>query len=496
MEHGYASVTMAPGQSVSWKDRVLECSSPKRERAKPRERQHLPAFTPPTGDASVLPLPLVPFESYMLADHRPAYPMNCITRLRFAGRFDRSTLDTAMSAALARHPLLTALARPAGSRWVWKPTEHPQAVAWLEAAPAGSLPSLEPLDVRVAPGLRVVACEGPTQTDLVLQAHHACSDGLGLFLFAEDLLMSYAVARGLIPVESLRPVRAEHLRTRGRFGLTAAPLLKVVSRQLFGLAGARQFLMRTPEPLVPHRAQPDDAPLPSNYPASWTRQLDEAQTAGLLAAARTLGVTLNDLLARELFICLARWQQRFGRDGQRGWLRLCVPMSLRTAVQDRLPAANSVGMLFLDRRPRDMEAPDRLLASIHKEMQLLKRMQLGWTFVLSLGLCQWLPGGLERRCRNPRCMSTAVLTNLGVLFAHGPLTDGQGRLRIGEVSLEQMDLLPPWRPLTCAAFTVWSYANRLSFTLHYDARVLAADEAGELLDHFVELNRKQACRTC
>jgi NRPS condensation-like uncharacterized protein len=459
-----------------------------------REEQRACASLPVR--TSVLPLPLVPFESYMLADDRPAYPMNCFVRLSFAGRFDRPGLDAAMSAVLRRHPLLTAVARPAGTRWVWQPADDPPQIEWRRAAPAESLPRLEPLDVRAMPGLRVVACEGPTQTDLVLQAHHACCDGLGIFLFAEDLLMNYAVGRGLLPAESLRPIQPQDLRTRGRFGLTGTQLLKVLPRQLFGLAGARQFLMRTPKPLVPHPAQPDTAPLAPQYPASWTRQLDESQTAGLLAAARTLGVTLNDLLARELFVCLARWQQRYGRDGQQGWLRLCVPMSLRTPAQERLPAANAVGMVFLDRRVRDTAAPERLLASVHKEMQLLKRMQLGWTFVLSLGLCHRLPGGLERRCRRPRCMSTAVLTNLGVLFADGPLTEERGRLRIGDLSLERMDLLPPWRPLTCAAFTVWSYANRLCFTLHYDARVLAADAARELLDHFVELNRKQGCRTC
>jgi hypothetical protein len=495
MEQGCASVAMAPGQPVPWKDRVLECSSLKREGAKPRERQHLSAFTPPAGDASVLPLPLAPFESYMLADHRPAYPMNCFLRLRFAGRFDRPALDRALSAALLRHPLLAAVARPAGSRWVWQPANHQPGVDWLETSPGASLPHLEPLDVRTTRGLRVVACEGSMQTDLILQFHHACCDGLGIFQFAEDWLMNYAGACGLLPAESLRPVRLEHLRRRGRFGLNPAQLLDVLPRQLFGLAGTRQFLMRTPEPLVPHTAQDDDAPPPSDYPTAYTLQLDEAGTAGLLATARSLGVTLGDLLARELFICLARWQQRYGRDGQ-GWLRLCVPMSLRTAGQDPLPAANSVGMVFLDRRPHDARTPERLLASIHREMRLLKRMRLGWTFVLALGLCRWLPGGLERRCRNPRCTSTAVLTNPGVLFARCPLTDEQGRLRVGAVTLEHVDVLAPWRPLTCAAFTVWSYAKRLSFTLHYDPRVLAADEARELLDHFVALNRKQACRTC
>jgi len=453
----------------------------------------------------VLPLPLVPFEQYMLADDRPAYPMNFFVRLRFAGRFDRPVLDAAMSATLARHPLLTAVARRSRRGWIWEAADCLPAVQWLTCSPGESLPALKPLDVRVEPGFRVTACEGQGRTDLILQAHHACCDGLATFAFAEDLLVSYAAACGAAPGMTLRPFEPQLLRQRGRFGLTTGQFLSVLPKQLVGLLGARQFLMRRPEPLAPVETQDvaslqvDDSLLPSGYPASWTRQLDESQTAGLLTAARTLDVTLNDLLLHGLFLCLAKWRQRHAPDRSGAWLRICVPVSLRTAALDRLPAANAASMVFLDRRPCDMNDPGRLLASIHKEMQLIKRMQLGLTFVLCLGLRRWLPGfvpaerydtltnpgGVRRKRHKDRCFSTAILTNLGTLFGRCPLADDRGRVRAGDVVLEDMDLLPPLRPLTSAAFTAWSYARRLNFTLHYDPRVLEAGHAAELLDDMI-----------
>jgi hypothetical protein len=461
----------------------------------------------------VLPLPLVPSEQYMLADDRPAYPMNFFVRLRFAGRFDRRALDAAISAAVARHLLLIAIARRSRRGWIWEAADRLPAVQWLTCALGESLPALKPLDVRVEPGFRVTACEGQGRTDLILQVHHACCDGLATFAFAEDLLVSYAAACGTAPGMTLRPLEPQLLRQRGRFGLTTGQFLRALRKQLVGLLGAKQFLMRRPEPLVPvERKQPEEisksenrnshlaeGPLPPGYPASWTRQLDESQTAGLLTAARTLDVTLNDLLLHGLFLCLAKWRQRHAPDRPGAWLRICVPVSLRTAALDRLPAANAASMVFLDRQPCDMNDPGRLLASIHKEMQLIKRMQLGLTFVLCLGLRRWLPGfvpaerydaltdpgGVSHKRHKDRCFSTAILTNLGTLFGRCPLADDRGRVRAGDVVLEDMDLLPPLRPLTSAAFTAWSYARRLNFTLHYDPRVLEAGHAAEPLDDMI-----------
>ena len=439
----------------------------------------------------VLPLPFVPFESYMLADDRPAYPMNMVMRLRFSGQFDRATLETAMSTAVSRHPLLAAVAHRSGCRWIWRPAERPPTIRWLDALPAESLPRLAPLDVRVEAGLRVVSCEGVGRTDLTIQIHHACCDGLGLLRFVEELLVSYAKICGAAPDSALRVLCPEQLHGRGRFGLTAGKLLRMLPKQTLGLLGARQFLMRTPEPLIPHRSQPDDAPVPADYPASLTRRLTRTESAGLVAAARRLGVTTNDLLVRDFFLSVKDLRRRTGAD-PRGWLRLTVPMNLRTIADRRLPAANVVSMVFLDRRARDMEDPQRLLDSIHQEMSLIKRLQLGLTFVLSLQVCRWLPGGLHRMTRANRCAATAVLTNLGAVLDRCPLPYEDGRLVAGEAVLQSLEGLAPLRPLTCAALVLLVYAGHLHITLHYDSRVLTATEAREFVDDFAARVRQSA----
>jgi NRPS condensation-like uncharacterized protein len=431
-----------------------------------------------------LPLPLVPFEEYMLVDDRPAYPTSFFVRGRFAGRFDRTALDAALSVAISRHPLLAAVAQRSGRRWVWQPVAGRPVVEWLDSLPAESLPRLEPLDVRAAPGIRVVAGERHGRTDIVLQVHHACCDGLGILRFIEDLLISYASACGATPKSALRRLQPERLRGRGKFGLTASKLPSLLRGQAVGLLGVRQFLMRRPEPLVPHVAQADDSPLPPDYPASQTRQLDRDESAGILPAARQLGVSANDLLLRDVFLALNDWRQRHAPDRCHGWVRLAVPVSLRTMADRRLPAANVVSMVFLDRTGPQMADSQHLLNSIHEEIELIKRLHLGLTFVLSLGVARWLPGGLHRMAYAGNCMSSSVLTNFGTVLDRCPLPYEDGRLVVGEAVLEGIDALPLLRPLTCASIGLLNYAGRLHVTVHYDPRVLVAADASELIDGF------------
>jgi len=432
----------------------------------------------------VLPLPLVPFESYMLADDRPAYPMNTFLRLRLSGQFDRTALETALVTAFGRHPLMAARARPSGRRLVWCPAEQLPAIQWLNTAPTESLPRLAPIDVRRTPGSRVAVREGPGQADLILQTHHACSDALGMLAFVDDLLAAYALARGVAGAPPLPQLRPEQLAQRGRFEVTRPRFLRVCPNPVPRWRGARRFLLHTPEPLVPHAAQAANRPTPPAYPSSLTRRLSEARTAEILTAAKRLGVTLNDLLARELFLCLRRWRRHHMPGKSRGWLRLCVPVNLRTPAQDQLPAANVVSMVFLDRRDEDLQDPPRLLASIHDQMQQIKRLGLGSAFVHSVGLCRRVPGLLEHMCGARRCLSTVVFTNLGILFSRGSWAGHHGRVAVDGMVLQDLDVLAPLRPLTCAAFAVWSYARRLCCTLHYDSRVLAEGPATELIDEF------------
>ena len=439
----------------------------------------------------VLPLPLVPFEEYMLMDDRPAYPMNFFIRLRCAGRFDRTALDTAAATAFARHPLLTAIVRPSGRAWVWEPANAPSEVLWLDAPPAEELPKLKPLDVRVEPGLRLAACEGPGRTDLIVQGHHACCDGLGIFRFIEDLLIAYAQARGAAPDSALRSLRPEQLTRRGNFGLTLGKALRMIPHQLRGVC---RFLMRTPEPLLPHLPEPDESPVTPDYPAALTRPLEEADGTALSAAARQLQVSTNDIFARDFFLALNDWRQRRIPHVNGGWLRLTVPINLRTMADRRLPAANVVSMVFLDRSHRDMADPRGLLDSIHRRIQRIKQQRLGLSFVLSLAMFRRLPGGLRRMTRAKRCAATAVLTNLGPVLDRCPLPYRDKQVVAGDVVLQSIDALAPLRPLTCAAAAVFLYAGRLHLTMHYDSRVITAADAAELTEEFTRRIRQSAGR--
>jgi hypothetical protein len=435
----------------------------------------------------ILPLPLAPFEEYMLADDRPAYPMNFFIRLRFSGTFDRPALDSALQTALARHPLLSAVVQQTGrKRPQWIEANHCRpAIRRLPQPPHRAYPHAEGIDLRAEPGLRLSVVEGTQSADLLAQFHHACCDGLGALLFLGDLLVAYALATDTAAQgATLSLLEEERLRGRGRFGLTPRKLLAMAHRQLVGVLGVWQFFAHAPVPAAPYHTPPAAQPLPDSYPAACTVEFAEHELDGLRHSAAQTGVTLNDLLARDLFLALAAWKSRHFSPRDHQWLRLSVPINLRTPADRKLPAANAVSMVFLDRRPRDFADPVRLLVGIHRQMERIKRLRLGLTFVWSVTAVRALPGGLARMAAADQCSATCVLTNLGRPLASTPLPRQQGRIAVGGAVLEGIDMLAPLRPYTCAAFAVYRYAGRLCICLHYDPRPLKAAQAEDLLETF------------
>ena len=261
----------------------------------------------------IFPLALAPFEEYMLADDRPAYPMTFFLRLQLAGRFGPETFPQALRTTISRHPLLCALVRQVGRR-------HPE---WIAANRAdlpvhrmpqlaeNGLPHADPIDLRREPGLRLWLLEGERTTDLVAQFHHACCDGLGAVAFIEDLLIAYAMAvRTLSKGRSLCPIEFERLRGRARFGWSAWSLLKLLPRQLVGLAGVGQFFAHAPSPAVPLSAGKDASSLPVQYPAVLDRQLTVAETTALGRLRGREEATVNDILVRDWFLAMGDWRGR------------------------------------------------------------------------------------------------------------------------------------------------------------------------------------------
>ncbi len=442
--------------------------------------------------------PLTCLEEYMLCDDRPSHPMTGILRLRFSGSLNRAAWEAAVALTVQRHVLLrSTVARGRWRRLRW--VEHPgwcPTVVWDSAVNRYGLPSMVGIDLRQEPGLRVWVVAGREGDEAVFQVHHACSDGLGVVRMAEDLLLGYAQQLGTREAGSALPTIDDRgLRQRGAPGLSVWSLLTTAHHQAVGLLGAWEFLSRSPVPLVPSSAALDETVPPSAFPCALTHTLDPDETRRLFEAAKSLGVTVNDLLVRDMFLAVAAW--RTARDWGSGedWLRFAVPVNLRRAEEERMPAANSVSLVFLDRRPADCADPERLLDGVRRQMQVIKRHRLGYTFVLSLGLARLLPGGMSSRTRAGKCQISGVFSNFGVVLARVPLPRRDGRLVCGNVVLEAADFVIPRRPHVDAAFSVCTYAGRLHVLLHADPRVVSEEAGRQLLLSFVQGVRRSAERT-
>jgi hypothetical protein len=422
----------------------------------------------------------------MLLDDRPGHPMRFFLKLIFSGDCDPQQLDAALQGSLERHPLLSAtVVQTKQKQWAWTAGRPERcAVQWVpgDRAVAGA-----PIDLLTQPGLRVLAWKSGQETTVLFQFHHACCDALGALRWIEDLLVAYSAGVKEAAAAPWRPIEPQRLLGRARFGLTPWKLLRLAPQLSVGLLGARQFLMRQPVPLQSQEPGPPHveensaaAELPAHYPANQSHQFSVVETARFVAAARRLQGTVNDLLIRDVFLTLAAFRASRELAETDAWLRLTVPVNLRSADDQELPAANVVSMVFLDRNAADCADPASLLAGIGQEMRLIKRNRLGVTFPLSLQFARLLPDAmarLQKTLDQPVCRGTAVLSNLGRPFLEAPLSRCDGKLVAGKMTLEKIDFLPPVRPQTAAAWGVSTYADRLQVALHYDSRALTDTDA-------------------
>lgn len=441
------------------------------------------ASRPRFGD--LFPLPLSTMEAFMLADARPLFPMMADLEMRFQGRIGRKAFDEALTVALERAPLFRSVAQvPRKGLAHWSPTEKEIPVAWsAEDEPLG--PTYDaPLDLTREPGMRVYVRERSESSSVLLNFHHACSDGIGGFNFIEDFLAAYALACGDDSV-SLRPLQPQRLLGRGALGTDGRPVYRGLLDALIGAREGARFFLQRPAPLPAIQSPPRTA---ADRPR--TRPLlgacSEEVTAGLRRAASLLKVNVNDLLLRDLFLVLDDWiRERHGSATPRQ-LRILMPQNLRERDDRAMPATNMLGFAFVTRRRRLCRGPLDLLRSLSEETEAVRKGQLSRYF---LGGIETLrnAGALPWVLKRDVCFSTAILTNLGdPLRRFVTRFPRVGRsLRIGNLLLQEITGAPPLRPNTRAAFCVFNSADQLKLCLRTDPYTYTSDDARALLDRYL-----------
>src|SRR5262245_65459356 len=85
--------------------------------------------------AEVFPLPLVPFERYMVTDDWPSHPMTIPVVLEFKGELQQEALIVALREALVNHPLLRSyldMSSGLPPQWV-ESAEWLPSIDWVQA---------------------------------------------------------------------------------------------------------------------------------------------------------------------------------------------------------------------------------------------------------------------------------------------------------------------------------------------------------------------------
>jgi len=445
--------------------------------------------------------PLTPFETYMLLDETPSHPMEFFYRLRFDGPLDLAAIRDAAERTVARHPLLgSRVERGRAARPRFVPLDQGRIAAEVvqpaTVADCDGLPRIPPLELATGPLVRVVPVLDPSTgsgpagpLEILVQFHHVACDGLGALAFLSDLLEMVAGIASDRPPD-LEPLDPKRLAHRGRYGLDAWKLLRSLPAQARGLEGVWKFIRHRPGRF------PDDpgATGLARDLAAVSSVFSDSEADSLRRAAAAAGGSLNEVATASLFTALAAEVPFEPKDSRAEVIRLSIPMNLRQVADRRLPAANVVSMVFLDRTADQISDRDELLRSIHEEMQLIKDNGLGMTFIHTLAAARCGPGGIAGLVRNRASAATALFTNLGRVFRRADRrlsrADREGRsgrqslVQIGSVRLVAVEGLAPLRRGTPLAMAAVEYGGRLRFTIRFDPTVISRESACRIRDAF------------
>lgn len=437
--------------------------------------------------ARIFPLPLSTMEWFMWADGRPDYPMMCDLELCFRGRIDRAAFDAGLAAAMDRAPLFRALVEPRRKGPpAWGLTDRMPPVDW---APLGT-PWGEKydtlIDLTAEPGLRVYVREGHDRSTVRLHFHHACSDGIGGYAFIEDFLTGYSQVFPDGAAVSPRPLEPRRLLGRDDPGTAGRGVYRGVVDTLVGAREGARFFLQKPLPLAPVEPLSSPAPPERRQVGFLAQACPDETAAGLRRAATAARVSVNDLVMRDLFVTLQRWNAEHDREPGRRRLRILMPQNLRERADRAMPAANLLGFAFVTRRADQCRAPRELLASISEETEAVRRGQLSRYFIGGLAAVQ-SAGLLRRVLDSSLCFSTVILTNLGDptrrFVARFPRDDGG--LVVGNLLFDRIEGVPPLRPRTRAAFSLFNSARTLAISLKCDPHLFAPADTQKLMDQFL-----------
>ena len=427
------------------------------------------------------------FEHYMLADDRKDYPMSFVVQLDFTGSLVQQAWNESIDEALERHPLLRAVIGPGkGGKDCWIKAKNPKpTIDWggLEdpiSFPGGS----EFIDLRHEVGLRIFVRQGETRAVIVAQFHHATCDGIGAYQFLGDVLYEYAKRTGddsLNPPMELPPQR---LRSRSQVSYDLNQFRLPNGKYQRTWDEALKHLLRG-NVVIKSNDKPSTRPFPGIQSHTFSR--DQYKKLRLLAQSH--GQIINDMLLEKLFLTLHQWYRKSGSFPKRKHVAVMMPMNLRETTDNDISACNIVAHAFVRRSWRQLQDKEKFRSELATDLLHLKTNRNRVRFMhMIAGGHYFYPRILKWSLDWKRNLATAILSNTGdpTKQFHADFPRQEGKLRCGNLVLEDVSGVPPLRPGTNATVSIFTYRRNLKICLRCDPNQFSVAETQRLLDLYVE----------
>ena len=426
----------------------------------------------------------------MLSDDTDTYPMTFPVRIDYTGTIIPELLTEAREQTLKRHPLLDALIQRKHTRPTWKrfTGEHDPIIFDSNENP---LPPGLPIDLTQRPGVRIAVAQTEGGGTIHFLFHHAACDGIGGLRFAGDVLSSYGQLVGTSDSSPrFLPLDPENLKTRGIPQLKTPPIPSRMAIISSAIRESFAILRHRPVHLPGGSSTKQNVEKVANRGSMQVTTLSADKYGDYCSAASHLGVTVNDLLLRDLFLTASQWIRCKEPSASNQWIRIAMPTALFGPSGASMPAANCLGFSFLTRRCLSKsENSNEFLENIAKETSLIRKWQLGSVFVDVLRRASKIPGLLFAGTRLSTRFSTLVLSNLGNpirRFRSRFPTQDDGKLVCGDLIVDRIVGVPPIRPGTRGALALFTYRNNLDITFHGDPHWFSRKDGEEFLFRYLE----------
>lgn len=444
--------------------------------------------------SDLFPLPLSDFEYYMLSDDRPTYPMVFVMTVHVSGALLEQPLRESLRELLTSQPLLDCrVERLRGKGWCWvRQTESAELLDWHStdhASVAAFVPEVRTISLQRDRGIFVDVRAATDCATVTLYLHHACCDGIGALQLIGELFARYG--QKTAGPDSKRPEfelpDSDALLQRENYAAGESGIQRQRKSLRRSVGKIARLLLRKPV-LLAGSAKISGAVGAQRTRAIQSQLLPRRLNRSLRAVASQRKVSINDLFVCEMLLHIRDWNRQARQPFGRRWIRLAIPLSMRTSRHEGVPACNIVSYALVTRREQDCDDPETLLQSIHQQTSDVLFNREGIVCLKLFRVLRKLPGAMRGFLSLKSCLSTLVLANVGDVRrrfrCRFPLQ--KGKWIAGNVVIEQLHGVAPVRPNTRAAMSIGEYAGELSFSLRTDSLAINAADSERFLAVYLD----------